>query len=346
MAREPKNVADLGEQLTAFRHLDGGTVEQLHIATEEMCCEYAWRDATALLSDARAQLRYICTLLDGPCTLREHRELLVQAGWLMLLAGCIEYDTGQYRHAGRSRRAAFQIGEETGHGEIIAWSFELSSWFALTQGNLQSVTPYAEAGMKAAPNSSVVVQLSAQAAKAAARMGRRDDVHQTLDEGYRLLGRHDRPHRPENHFVIEPQKWDFYAMDCYRLVRDDKRAAGHAREVLRISRRPDGTDSSPMRATEARLTLAMVSARQGDLDVAAEWTTAALGAQRKSIDQLMMLTAELEQELHRLFPNDPAARAITEPIEQAKAELRGRVADERQLAMGRDARGLAMWEVE
>jgi hypothetical protein len=78
-----------------------------------------------------------------------------------------------------------------------------------------------------------------------------------------------------------------------------------------------------MRATEARLTLAVVSAHQGDLDVAAKWTSTALSAQRKSIDQLVMIADELKQELRRLFPNDPATRAITEPIDQARAELKG-----------------------
>ncbi|WP_141976356.1 tetratricopeptide repeat protein [Saccharothrix saharensis] len=193
--------------------------------------------------------------------------------------------------------------------------------FALTQNRLRSVRDFSEAGTKAAPQTSIVVQLSAQAAKAAARMGQRDDVHRILDEGYRVLGRHEHPARPENHFVIDPQKWDFYAMDCYRLVGEDRQAADHAREVLRISRRPDGTDSSPMRATEARLTLAVVALRQGDPDAAAEWTREALDAPRKSVDALLMVAEEVKRELRRLFPNDPASRAITDPINQAWSEL-------------------------
>ncbi|MGQ0841535.1 helix-turn-helix domain-containing protein [Actinokineospora sp.] len=297
------------------------TVEQLQAVVEEMCCDYAWRDAAELKADAHQYLHYLSRLLKGSCTLREHRELLVLAGWLILLIGCIDYDTGQHRQAELHRAAAFRLGQETGHGEIVAWSFEMSAWFALTQDRLESVAAYSNAGAKAAPNTSVVVQLAAQSAKAAARMGRRDEVAKILDDGYRLLSRHERPHRPENHFVIDPQKWDFYAMDCYRLVGEDQRAADHAREVLRISRRPDGTDRSPMRATEARLTLAVVALRQGDLDLTAEWTRAALSAPRKSVEQLIMVTSELEHELRRLFPNDSATRAIIEPIDQTRDEL-------------------------
>ncbi|SER79789.1 hypothetical protein SAMN04487818_105264 [Actinokineospora terrae] len=298
------------------------TVEQLQIFTEELCCEYAWRDAGELKAEARRCLQGISTLLSGSCTLVEHRELLVTAGWLMLLTGCIEYDMGNYRQAELDRSAAFRVGEETGHGEIIAWAFEMSAWFALTQGRLNAVGPACEAGTAAAPNSSVAVQLSAQAAKAAARMGQRDSVTKILDQGYRLLGQHERPTRPDNHFVIDPTKWDFYAMDCYRIVGEDRRAAEHAQEVLRISRRPDGSDRSPMRATEARLTLAVVALRQGDVAEAAEWTTTALAAERKSFDSLAMVADELRAEAERLFPNDPVAKAVTEPIKQAYALMR------------------------
>lgn len=318
----PWETADLMRRL---HRTDVGaeTIEQLHIVSEELCCEYAWRDADELKADANRWLHYISNLLDGSCTLKEHRELLVISGWLVLLIGCIDYDVGRKRQAELGRAAAFRIGQETGHGEIVAWSFEMNAWFALTQGYLGKVAGFSEAGSKAAPNTSVVVQLAAQAAKAAARMGQREEVHRILDDGYRLLAQHDYPARPENHFVIDPQKWDFYAMDCYRIVGEDKRAADHAREVLLISRRADGTDRSPMRATEARLTLAVVSLREGDLDGAAEWTREALSASRKSVDQLVMVAEELRQELRRLFPNDPATRAITDPINQARLELKG-----------------------
>jgi hypothetical protein len=83
-------------------------------------------------------------------------------------------------------------------------------------------------------------------------MGDKATVQSTLDHGFRLLAKHENPTRPENHFVIDPTKWDFYAMDCYWLVGDNKRASEHAREVIRLSQRADGTDKSPMRASEAR----------------------------------------------------------------------------------------------
>ncbi|MBM7776263.1 hypothetical protein JOD54_006467 [Actinokineospora baliensis] len=61
-------------------------MEQLQIFTEELCCEYAWRDAGT-------------------------------AGWLMLLTGYIEYDMGNYRQAELDRAAGFRVGEEIGYGD-------------------------------------------------------------------------------------------------------------------------------------------------------------------------------------------------------------------------------------
>lgn len=145
-------------------------------------------------------------------------------------------------------------------------------------------------------------------------MGHMDQVQSILDHGYRLLAKHEHPTRPENHFVIDPTKWDFYAMDCYWMVGDNKRAAEHAHEVIRLSKRPDGAEKSPMRASEARFALAVVSLRNGDVEAAAEWTRTALAINRKSVAPLSMIADEVTAEIQRLYPNDRAARSIVEVI--------------------------------
>lgn len=131
--------------------------------------------------------------------------------------------------------------------------------------------------------------------------GDKRNVLCTLDNGFRLLARHDRPTRPDNHFVIDPAKWDLYAMDCYRLVRDDRRAVEHANAVL--THHPD---DNPMRAIEARLTLAVAAVRSGDLDGAAAWTGAAFEETRRSEVQLSMVMRELLGEVRLRYPGDVA----------------------------------------
>lgn len=277
-------------------------VEQLELTTERLCCDYARRDARDLRAEVVRTLADISAVSTGQCTLRDREDLLVLAGWLHCLLACLDYDLGDARRAEHARTVARSIGHESGHGEIIAWTFELSAWFALTSGRFRTVPTFAEAGMAAAPHSSVVVQLAAQAAKAHARMGDVRAVHRTLHDGFRLLAGHDRPTRPENHFVVEPAKWDFHAMDCYRLVGADRHAAAHANAVLDLSRRPDGSEANPMRAAEARLTLAVLAVRAGDLDAAAAWTTHALDQRRRSVVPLANLVREVTSETRHRYP--------------------------------------------
>lgn len=297
------------------------TIDQLTVITEQLCCEYASRPADELRADAHHQLEYVQQLLQGPTRLAEHRELLVIAGWLSLLIGCLNYDLGLARHAEIARTAAFQLGREAGHGEIVGWSFEMSAWFAITQGRLRSVLDYVEAGIKAAPRASVAVQLAAQAAKAHARMANRSEVRRALDQGARLLSDHEHPSRPENHFVIDPTKWDFYAMDCYRIARDDARASENAQEILRLSGRPDGTDRSPMRASEARLTLSIVSLRDGDVDGATEWACKAFKTGRRSVNSLSTVADELYHETRARYGEDSAINALNDVIASFYASI-------------------------
>jgi hypothetical protein len=69
-------------------------------------------------------------------------------------------------------------------------------------------------------------------------MGDSRPVRDSLDAGRVRL---PRPDHPEHHFIIDPEKWDFYEMDAYRLLGDDEHAAAHARSVIRISTGPDDT---------------------------------------------------------------------------------------------------------
>jgi hypothetical protein len=89
-----------------------------------------------------------------------------------------------------------------------------------------------------------------------------------LDKGQRLLEGMPYPKNLDNHFVVDPAKFDFYAMDCYRLVGEDKLARTLAEEVLRAGTDFDGTEGSPMRNAEARVTLGVTAAREVDLEQA------------------------------------------------------------------------------
>jgi hypothetical protein len=123
-AQEPENNADL---------------ELLMETVARLCCDYGREPAHSLHPVIREWIKRTSAAMGKRTTLAQHRELLVCAGWLFLLSGCVEYDMGWRGAADASRIAALQIGRETGHGEIQAWSWEMAAWFALTQGRLRDV---------------------------------------------------------------------------------------------------------------------------------------------------------------------------------------------------------------
>jgi transcriptional regulator with XRE-family HTH domain len=291
------------------------TLEALHATVFELCCQYATHPAADLRAEAHGWLREVARMLHRPTGLAAHRELLTAAGWLALLVGCVEYDIGMRAGAEATRTAARQLGEEAGHSEIVAWSHEMSAWFALTQSRYRGVLTAARAGQTAAPGGSAAVQLAGQEAKAFARLGDVNAVRDALDRGRTLLDGMAAPDRPDHHFVVDPDKWDFYAMDAYRMAGEDEQAAHHARTVLELGTGPDG-EKAPMRMAEARLTLAAVAARAGDLEQAATVGVSALGAGRKSLPSLLMVAGELDVELHRRFPNEPAADEFREALRE------------------------------
>jgi tetratricopeptide (TPR) repeat protein len=167
------------------------------------------------------------------------------------------------------------------------------AWFALTSGDYRGVLAAAEAGQTAAGNHSVGVQLVAQEAKAWARMGRRDEMERALERGRVMLEAMPYPDNTDNHFVVDPAKYDFYVMDCYRHVGDDRLSQTLAEEVIRTGTDFNGDERKPMRVAEARITLGVAAAREGDLDGALIHGRRAIEGPRRSLPSLALVSQDL-----------------------------------------------------
>ena len=103
-------------------------------------------------------------------------------------------------------------------------------------------------------------------------------------------------------------------MDCYRMLADDKMAENLANEVIQASTDFDGKERAPMRLAEARVTLGVVAARQGDLDEAISQGEHALNGQRKSLPSLLMVSRDLTRVLHDRYPNEANARRYLDQL--------------------------------
>ncbi|MFF3257390.1 hypothetical protein ACFYWP_41935 [Actinacidiphila glaucinigra] len=108
--------------------------------------------------------------------------------------------------------------------------------------------------------------------------------------------------------MVDPYKFDFYAMDCYRLVGEDKLARTLATEVIRTGTDFDGTERSPMRNAEAKVTLGVAAAREGDLEQAVTYGEAALRGERQSVPSLIMVSRELAAVVRNRYSTEPAAQ--------------------------------------
>jgi hypothetical protein len=293
--------------------VDRAALDTMSITVERLCSEYPYMPSADLRAEAQEWMAKLIALLNGRLTLSQHREVLVLAGWLALLVGCVEYDAKVPR-AETTRQAAASLGKEAEHAGIMAWAQEMTCWFALTQGRYRLVTEAARAGHEIAPRETVAVQLAGQEAKAWARMGDRRQVALALERGRTILESLPYPDNVDNHFTFDPDKFDFYAMDCYRRIGEDAMATMHAQEVIRKCTSPDGSLRSPMRVSEAHTTLAVVSAREGDLDGAVESGGAALDIPRQSVPSLLMVTGDLVTELRQRYPKEAAADSYVERV--------------------------------
>lgn len=289
------------------------TLDAVRITVEKLCSEYATRNPYELIIEGHQWLRRLVEMQDRRLTLRQKRSTLELAGWLALLVGCLEFDIGNRSAAEGTRRAALRMGQESDSPGIMGWAHEMRAWFALTTGDYRGVVAAADAGRSASGKHSVGVQLIAQQAKAYARMGKIQEMEDTLASGRQLLESMPYPDNIENHFVVDPSKFDFYSMDCYRHVGDSDRARELSEEVIRASTDFDQHERWPMRIAEAEITLGVVAARQGDLDEALVHGRRALNGGRQSIPSLALVSRDLGHVLGERFAGEPE---VTEYLEQ------------------------------
>ncbi|SHN35288.1 hypothetical protein SAMN05443668_105377 [Cryptosporangium aurantiacum] len=290
------------------------TLDALRITADRLCCEYPHAASPQLQVEGRSWLSRITRLLDGRLTLAQHQEVLSLAGQVALLLGCVEYDMGKRGQAEVTRKAALSLGEEADNSEVIGWAQEMRAWYALTQGNYEGAVAAAQAGRAVAEHSGVTVQLAAQQAKAWARMGDRRQMELALDRGRSLLEVMPEPEDTDHHFVVDPSKFDFYAMDCYRIVGEDRLATMYADEVIRNSTNVDGTHRKPMRVAEAEITLGVAAARDGDVESAVNYGRRALRGERKSLPSLVMCSRELATLMRTRYQGTQAAADYLEEL--------------------------------
>lgn len=311
---------ELAQQLQAS-DVGNGTLEALAEAVDLLCRAYPIVPAATLRDRTQKRLAQITRLLAGRVTLDQHRELLVITGWLTALLGCVHYDIGEREEAETARRAAYEMGRQVGHGELMGWAYEMSAWFALVEGRYEDVVASARMGQAAAGQSSAMVQLTLQEARGLARIGDRREADKALSRGADILAKLPLPGNPDHHFVFDHAKWVFYAATAYTWLGDNDRAEEHALETIQMHTRPDGTSNAPMRVADAHIDLGIIHARRGDLDAAVAQGMTAFDIDRKSLTDLVNRAADLDRVIQQRYRREALAEEFHERYVTARRAL-------------------------
>jgi hypothetical protein len=104
-------------------------------------------------------------------------------------------------------------------------------------------------------------------------------------------------------------------MDCYRPLAEDRMAETLADEVIRSATDFDGTERAPMRLAEARVTLGVVAARQGDVERAIHHGGQALSGLGKSLPSLAMVSRDLTHVLRERYPMEPGTKSFLDQLQ-------------------------------
>jgi len=283
-----------------------GVVETVQLQVDRYCRDYPTVSPALLEPRVRQRLRELHELLDGRLTLRQRRDLLTAGGFLTLLLSCLQFDMGHGEAAEESRDAAYQLGRAAEHQEIVAWSYEISAWFALVDKRYDDTVQHARAGLAVAPNSSAGVQLAVQEAKGWSRMGIADQAERALQRGAASLARLPTPSNPEHHFVFDAAKLSFYAATCWAWLGRPDRAHEHAEAVVAQCLAVPGRERWPVRLAETRVDLGLMAVQEGELDAACHFGELALSSHRKAGSTLGRVH-ELHEAVMAGFPDAPQA---------------------------------------
>lgn len=269
-------------------------LDTLDVVTDELARAYTTTPAQSLLDEVQTHARQIGGLLAGRALLAQRRRLLVAGGWLALLAATIYVDLGARRNAAVARTVAASLERETGHGELGAWAVEIDTWTALVDQDWQRAAGLAAVGENVAPaNTGAAVQLAAQSARAAARLGDGPAVRAALDRAAHRIATQPSDRPSDHHFAFDARKLDHYVATALAWLGDP---AGERRAREIVEQYPPA--GAPRRLATARLDLGLIMAREQRPDEAAELGILAVDSDRL-VPSNMWRAVELDEALAR-----------------------------------------------
>ena len=286
------------------------TLEHLELVVAGMAANFAHTAPAALFPKARWYRQKVAGLLDGQHTLRQGRELYRYAGWLSIVLGWLSHDLGDAVVADAYCVDAWEHGWQAEDNAICAWTMDATASIALYNHHPAAARDAALKGLAHAPRgSAAATRLSAQLARAYARLGGYDHFTETLRATQTRLDGLDG--HGSGLFSADAGRVASYAASSYIWLGQPKRAVPYAKEAIVFYGEVSPEERSPTREAISRLDLALAFVELGAPDDAASVVDKALGSERLTGSVASRL-GDLADLMTRKYPTLDVTRTVHE----------------------------------
>jgi tetratricopeptide (TPR) repeat protein len=301
-------------QHATLTQLDPAELADLAESVDHLGTTYSSKSPSELWPMAARQRHRVFTLQHGRRhTLGEARELARQAGMFSVILAWIAHDLGKSDLVQAYCDDAWIQGEQAGHPEVGAWAEDVRSTHALYGNRPLDALLAATRGMTVAPdNGNAAVRLSAQVARAYARLGKADDFEHAAVRAHNY--QQDLPLHGAGLFAVDAVRITSYDASSYVWLGHADRARDAAEEAIGHYRAFPGPFQAPTRLAIAQLDLAQAHSALGEPDAAITTARQALASSRL-VDSIRGRAQQLDRILRRRYPQDSAVAEFGEELQ-------------------------------
>lgn len=298
------------------------TLEHLESVISGIAAAFAHTLPEELFVKVRWYRREVEDLIAGQHTLREGRELYRHAGWLSVILAWLSNDLGDPVAAEAHCLDAWEHGWQAEDNEICAWAMDAKATIFTYSNQPSGARDAAGRGVQHAPGgSAAAVRVSAQLARAYAKLGQLDQFEDVLKDARCKLDQLDR--HSSGLFSADAGRLASYAASSYIWLGQPGKAVPYAQEALAFYRDAAPSERSPTREAISRLDLALAHAELGHPDDAAEQIERALSSERITGSILSRL-GDLMVRMRHKYPQLGTTKTLADQYKTMAARLERR----------------------
>jgi tetratricopeptide (TPR) repeat protein/DNA-binding transcriptional regulator YiaG len=292
-----------------------GTFDHLEAVLTELRCSFYEQPPAEQFAVARAYRTRVQELIQGRHTFREGQQLYVYAALFDEMLTWLANNLGDGLTADAYAIDCFEHADQAGHNELCAWAADQMASIAIYANRPERAARAARKGIERAPAAHPVgVRLHAQAARAHARLGERDEYERSFTQAQDLYDR--LPSRTPVRFGEDTRVQADHALSGHPAsshiwLADFKRAKGYAEKAVALHEAVPVGSRDLGREAIARIDLGIALAELGEADEAIGQGQLALASPRVS-ESVRSRAADLDAVLTARYPQVPAAQEFHE----------------------------------